>query len=876
MRRFSDINVVRQTLKSGIGLDDFISQADRRYTQETGNKCDPLERVSDTLFKKRCDLDSHPIGGDGMRDSTASFTVCPQKELWHCFGCGTSGDRFEYISRKFNVDHMESIHIAAQIQGVDLNPYYEDVSQEEQIKINLFKENDMARDIAHSLLLANDKALQYLQGRGISLEMIELFKLGYAPPLNAGMVSQFQGIANSIALQLDRKEQFNDSILFPITDVNGRMRYFQSRPFNPLPGMKYIGGNEKHPLYDETDRIFGFNISKRELYKNGGRLIGVEGAPDAIACIQHGIPACGFLGTVVNQLTFDLLDKYRVVELILLLDGDTAGRDRSFKICEKYLTLQTNIRLKVATLPDGYDPDEFINKFGEDSLKEIINNAPYAVQYLIDNIPWVNLSTPTGKIEFMHKAQTYINAISDKVVKHIMITHIASKLGMDSVQIEDHFTQTSVNTTGAKLFSPDGEEIILGEAVRNPEFIVELSCRFKDDDWYLLRHKHLFRILKSAQYTDIESLFTVAKNMNVDNIITYDWLQYLYQKQGNIEFCLQDVEDKLMRRQALQIMEKARVDTNDMSQDITLTLDRSTTQIYGTIHRKMDEQIFDAKHQVTSTMSLIHERMAHPGEIVGFPLGNNFRKIERAWLGIEPKTLTIVSANQSVGKTQLCENWAMAQSVQYKISTLWFTLEMDEVRMTFRHLSILSGVGCTELMTGNITMEDKEKIDYASVLLANSPFYMSERGHDLSEALAIARRYVMQSGVKVIYVDYIQLQFITDKRVEKRYMELGQISKAWKRFAKDMNVAVILVSQLSKEALTAEIAQAEHGAGSYEVAQDADNYLTLKEKTEEEINQRGIEHGNITANIAKNRMGEKEILVNIYAERAIHRMCEVL
>ena len=89
-----------------------------------------------------------------------------------------------------------------------------------------------------------------------------------------------------------------------------------------------------------------------------------------------------------------------------------------------------------------------------------------------------------------------------------------------------------------------------------------------------------------------------------------------------------------------------------------------------------------------------------------------------------------------------------------------------------------------------------------------------------------------------------------------------------------MDVAVVLISQLSKAALQAEVAEAEHGAGSYEIAQDADNYITLKEKSDDEINQRGIDHGNITLNVSKNRMGEKEILIDIYADRPVHRMME--
>ena len=828
--------------------------------------------VNDHLYKKQCDLDTHPADEDGTRDSTASFTICPPKEMWYCFGCGAGGDRFEYISVRFNVDHIEAINMTAEIEGVDLTPYYAELSPEDTIRENLFKENTLARQLAHEALLKDETALTYLRGRGMTDESIELFQLGFAPPAN-GRISIFDKVANSPVLQLDRMDMFNNAILFPITDVFGRMRYFQSRPFNPLPGMKYIGGNDNHPLYDETDRIFGFHISRKMLYKNGGRIIGVEGAPDTIACIQAGLCACGFLGTVVNQLTFDLLGKYRVVELILLLDGDKAGRDRSFKICEKYLTLQTNVRLRVASLPDGYDPDEFINKHGVDKLKEIVDSAPYAVQYIIDS-KCNEAKTPTEKMQFMYDIQKYMNAITDKMVKHIMVMDIAGKMGLDPVQVEDYYVQSVASSSDGKLYALDGEEVLLGQAMRDPDFITELTMRFNDNDWYLARHRYLFKILRQAQYVDIDSISTMAKNLNLGEIITVEWLTYLVNKVGNVEFSLKDVEDKLIRRKTIDIVDRTRISANDMTQDITLALDRTTNEMYGAVHKRMDEQIFDAKQQVSSAMKLIHERMHNPNQIIGYELGDGFKKLSLATLGLQTKTINVVAANQGVGKTTICQNWAMYQAVTQGIPTLWFTLEMDKDRMTFRNLSIISGVPCTAIMTGNLTLEEKSRVDDAAIALENAPFHLSERGHDMTEALSIARRYVNKFGIKIVYIDYAQLQHVSDRKTDQRYRELGWISKGWKEFAKDMDVCVVLISQLSKEALHAEIAEAEHGAGSYEIAQDADTYITLKEKSEDEINQRGINHGNITMNLSKNRMGQDDVLFDVYADRSVLRMSE--
>lgn len=872
--KFTDIDIVRQDLKLQMPLNEFILLADARYTRETGIKCNPIEEVNDHLFKKCCDMDEHPIDpNDGTKDSTASFTICPQKEMYYCFGCGAHGDRFEYISSKFHVDHMESIRITAEIEGVDLTPYLTELSTEERVKIELFKQNEEARDIAHNALYNSDKALDYLHGRGITDESIDMFHIGYAPELNNGRTI-FDGLSNCKTLQLDRKDQFNDAILFPITDTNGRMRYFQSRPFKSISGMKYIGGNDTHPLFDNTDRIFGFDVAKRNLSRNGGRLVGVEGAPDTIACVQQGITTCGFLGTAINQNTFDLLDKYRVTELILLLDGDKAGRDKTFKNSEKYLTFNTNVKLKVAILPDPYDPEEFINTFGPEKLKEILNDAVYAVQYLIDT-KWNDAKTPTQKAEFIYSVQNYMNAIHDNIMKQLMITHIASKVGMDPVQIEDYYMQTAVkNSQGSKLYSPDGEEILLGEAMRNPDFMPELTMRFKDDDWYLLKHRHLFRILKSSEYTDIESLYTIAKNMNIDNIVSYDWLQKLHNNHGNIEFSLKDVEDKLIRRKALDILDKTKVKLSDMESDTMLTIDQSTTNMYNTVHQKSTERIYDASTQVDDVMAIIHQRMVNPVDLIGISFGSKFKKLDAYTLGIQDKTLTVVAANQSVGKTQICQNFAMFQVTELNEPTLWFSLEMDKDRMTYRNLAILSGIDCTAIMTGNITIEQKQMLDTCAIKLRQSPFYLSERGHDLSEALAIARRYVQTKHVKTIYVDYAQLQYVTDRRTETRSRELGMISKAWKEFSQDMNARIILISQLGRQALDAETAEAEHGYGSYEIAQDADNYITLKDKSKEEIEQCGIEHGNKTMNISKNRMGEKQILIDIYADGPNYRMQE--
>lgn len=872
MRRFGDIDLVRNELKLHMPLQHLIELADVEYYEKSGKQPNQITKVNDRLYKKKCDMDVHPVDSDGSVDSTPSFTICPQKELWHCFGCGAHGDRFEYVSQRFNMSHMEAIEKVAEIEQFDLTPYYVEMTVEEQMIIGLFKSNDEARDMAYNELISNDKALEYLHGRGITDESIEMFQLGYAPPVGDGSI--FNNIDNKDALQLNRKDQFNDSILFPINDSMGRMRYFQARPFVSPSGMKYIGSNDSHPLFSREERMFGFDIAKRNLIRNGGKLVGVEGAPDAIACVQHGINAVGILGTAINQETFNLLSKYRVHTLVLLLDGDKAGKDKAIKDSEKYLGIDTDVHLKVAVVPeDGLDPEEYINKNGADGLIETINDAPYAVQYLIDS-KWNNATTPTAKMEYIYSIQPYMDAIDNQVLKKIMVNHIAGKVGLDPVQIEDYYLQSALKQTGGSLYAPDEEELLLAEALRRQDFIPELTMRFHDDDWYLLKHRMLFKVLKKAQYNDIDSIFTTIKNMNIDNIVTYSWLEQLYKKTGNVEFGLNDVEDKLIRRRSLNIVDGLKIQLNNLQTDTSVVIDKATTDMYNAMHNKSDEKIYDAVDQVDEIMAEIQDRMNNPVDIIGYSFGGNFAILDKYTLGLQPKTLTIVAANQSVGKTQLCQNFAMWQAVELNIPILWFSLEMDKKKMTYRNLAILSGLNAKDIMTGNITREQKIQLDMQAIRLRQSQYNISERGHDLSESIAIAKRYVRSGNARIIYVDYAQLQYVTDRRTETRSRELGVISKEWKKFSQDMEVPVVLISQLGRQALDADTAEAEHGYGSYEVAQDADNYITIKDKTNEEIQAGGIEHGNKTINISKNRMGEKSVLIDSYSEGYNYRMIE--
>jgi replicative DNA helicase len=283
--------------------------------------------------------------------------------------------------------------------------------------------------------------------------------------------------------------------------------------------------------------------------------------------------------------------------------------------------------------------------------------------------------------------------------------------------------------------------------------------------------------LKSAEYTDIESIYTIAKNLNLDGLINHSWLEKLHSNTNNVEFSLKDVEDKVIRRKALAVLDESKLLLNDMQSDVTLTIDKSTARMFDTIHHKSNEYVFDAKNQVNDTMRLIMDRMMNPVDIIGWSYGANFEKLSKYTLGIQEKTLTVVAANQSVGKTQIVENWAMSWACIDNIGTLWFSLEMDKVRMTYRNLAILSGLDAQALATGNITIEEKAILDQAALLLMQSPYYISERGNDLTESVAIARIQIEHH--ECIWVSQVRLtgQSLTSRPFQEHVHDRSSVCR---------------------------------------------------------------------------------------------------
>jgi DNA primase len=319
-------------------------------------------------------------------ERSPSFTVNQSKQIYHCFGCGRGGDVFTFWMEYHNSDFPQSLKTLAERYNIPL-PQKRDLyadRKKTELKEQLFKINDLAGRYFHTILVksANGKpGRDYFSRRHISEETIAQFRLGYA-------VNKWDGLLNYLKSKncsLDRAakagllipknnkeyyDRFRGRIMFPIFDLNHHSIGFGGRILDDsLP--KYINTPET-PIYHKGYSLYGIDSAFEDIRKRGQAII-VEGYMDMLVLRQHGISnVVASLGTALTSDQIRRLKGY-AKNVVVLFDPDDAGREAALKSFP--LFLNEGISAKVAVLPQGEDPDSFVNKHGSDAFKKILKRA---------------------------------------------------------------------------------------------------------------------------------------------------------------------------------------------------------------------------------------------------------------------------------------------------------------------------------------------------------------------------------------------------------------------------------------------------------------------------------------------------------------------
>ena len=376
-------------------------------------------------------------------EKTPSFTVSPDKQIFHCFGCGTGGNVFSFLMKHQGVTFPEAARMLAGRYGIDLPRPEATAAQRRAMteRETLLAVNGEALGFFRRCLRQGGpgaRAKNYLDRRGITDETIERFELGYAPPGWDNLLRFLSGrrvapeLAEKAGLAIARRDssghydRFRDRIIFPIRDANGRAVGFGGRVMgDDLP--KYLNSPET-PVYNKGRILYGLNRAKAACRQVRSVFI-VEGYFDAIALSQAGMEnTVATLGTALTADHIRLLKGY-VERSVLVFDSDAAG----VKAAERSIPLfiDAGMEAAVLVLPQGDDPDTYVRRRGREAFDRLADKAMGIIGFLTVSAITRHGQTVEGKVRVINDMLEPLAAVSDTMARSLHVRDIAERLGID-------------------------------------------------------------------------------------------------------------------------------------------------------------------------------------------------------------------------------------------------------------------------------------------------------------------------------------------------------------------------------------------------------------------------------------------------------------
>ena len=463
-------------------------------------------------------------------EKTPSFTVYPENGSFYCFGCGVGGDVITFVRRMENLDYMEAVKQLADRAGMALpEDGYDDTLAKKRTAI--LAANRAAAKFFHSQLFTDRgrHALNYFLDRGLTMETIRHFGLGFAPDdwraLKNHLNEQgFDDILLESANLLRRSDKngkvsyydnFRNRVMFPIIDPRGNVIAFGGRVLDDSKP-KYINTSDTL-VYKKSNGVFALNFAKNG---NDGKLIIAEGYMDVIALHQAGFTnAVACLGTALTKEQANLLSRY-ADEIILSYDADEAGQKATARALGIFGT--TGMEIKVLRLTGGKDPDEIIKKYGAQRFRDIINGAANDTEYrLIRARQGIDLSTDDGKVKYLSAATEVLAGIPSPVEVDVYASRLANELGVDKLAIESQVKYKREGLRKRRMAQREQDQkrlLINGQNTKNPERSQHLRAAKAEETLIasLMRNPDFYNKLKDELSADY---FVTALNRRIFSVI---------------------------------------------------------------------------------------------------------------------------------------------------------------------------------------------------------------------------------------------------------------------------------------------------------------------------------------------------------------------
>jgi DNA primase len=428
----------------------MASQIPREFIDQLLSKTDLVDVVDARVKLKKQGKDYYARCPFHM-EKRASFTVSGDKQFYHCFGCGANGNALGFLMALDKLSFPEAVEELALRTGLTVprETALANLESRQPSRQQLYQLLEKLAVYYQEALLqsSGQPACDYLQRRGLTAEVIQRFRLGFAESGWERISRRFGGKAadrqllNSAGMLVEDSQgrcydRFRNRLLFPIRNARGQVIAFGGRVLDQGTP-KYLNSPET-PLFHKSRTVYGL-YEVRQLEPNPRQIVVVEGYMDVLSLAQYGIHyAVASLGTATTAEQIAQL--LRITDsLIFCYDGDNAGREAAWRALETALPqLQDGVQLKFMFLPQGEDPDSFIQQRGVEAFQASLKQAEDLSSFLLSNLlQQIDLSTPEGCARLSARALPLMSRVPGEVLRIALREQLARKLGLlDERQLE--------------------------------------------------------------------------------------------------------------------------------------------------------------------------------------------------------------------------------------------------------------------------------------------------------------------------------------------------------------------------------------------------------------------------------------------------------